>query len=191
MAIYKKQQLLSELLDRTDLISSSVQNFMRLSNEELNAQPAPGKWSIAAVFEHLNITNDIYIRRILKKMQQAPDIDGSLFRSGWLGDLAYEQIMPRPNGTVLKLKAPHLLRPSGDQLNGHEVLNRFLQQMDMIHDILRHAASKDLERIRIPLASTRMVSLRLGDSLRFVIAHCERHLLQAKKVHSLLFSVPG
>lgn len=189
MGIYSKQQLLSELIDRTELISSSVQYFLRLNDEQLNARPAPGKWSIAAIFEHLNITNAIYIRSILKKLQRAGDVTGDTFKSGWLGDWAYEKMMPRPDGTVFKMKTPAFLHPPNHLLDGHDVLNRFLQQQDMIHDILTHARSKDLQRIKVPFSFTKLLSLRLGDNLRFLIAHSERHLLQAQRATEAILNV--
>jgi DinB superfamily len=182
MTVFNKQNLLSELMDRTDLINSNTRVFFRLSNEQLNNRPAPGKWSIAEIFEHLNITHRIYINFILTKITKATDVNASLYKSGWIGDWVYEKIMPKSDGTVFKMKAPKTLRPASDTLDGKEVLNRFLQQQDAIYDIIRHASTKDLQGIKIPFAFTNTVKLRLGDNLRFLIAHNERHLLQAQRI---------
>ncbi len=189
MAVFNKQSLLTELMDRIELIKASTQPFLRLNNDQLNYQPAPGKWCISEIFGHLNICNDLYIRQIMTKITKAPEIKagpGDKYNSGWLGDWVYEKIMPRTDGSVFKLKAPKFLHAVAVNLNGKEVLNHFLQQLDMVDDILRHSGTKDMEGIRIPFSFTRLITLRLGDNLRYLVAHIERHLLQAQKVVSVL-----
>ncbi|HEY4063778.1 MAG TPA: DinB family protein [Puia sp.] len=182
MAVFSKQGLITELLDRTELIKASIQPFLRLTNDQLHHRPAPGKWSIVEIFGHLNIMHDIYIRSILARTTLAPDVESSSYRSGWLGDWVYEKIMPRADGSVFKLKAlkSHCADISAEE--GKEVLESFLRKCDAIDDILRHVSTKDLQRIKIPFSFSRMIRLRLGDNLRYLVAHGERHLLQAQRV---------
>lgn len=186
MAVFSKQSLITELLDRTELIKAGTQPFLRLTEEQLNYRPAPGKWSIAEIFGHLNLSHNIYIRCILSRITMAPDVKVENYRSGWLGDWIYDRIMPRPDGTVFKLKAPKALHATCGQQDGKEVLHGFLQQCDALDDILRHVYTKDLQRIRIPFSFIMLLNLRLGDNLRYLVAHSERHLLQAHRVMSAL-----
>ncbi|HMH21964.1 MAG TPA: DinB family protein [Puia sp.] len=186
MAVFNKQSLITELLDRTELIKASTKPFLRLSEEQLNFKPGPGCWSIAEIFEHLNISNNIYIRSILSRITKAPDVKEEEYRSGWLGDWVYEKIMPRADGSVFKIRARKMMQASECVLNGQETLQKFLQQCDMIDDILRHVTTKNLQAIRIPFSYTRLLHLRLGDNLRYLIAHSERHLLQAHRVMTLI-----
>jgi hypothetical protein len=90
--------------------------------------------------------------------------------------------MPRADGSVFKLKAlkSHCADVSAEE--GKEVLESFLRKCDAIDDILRHVSTKDLQRIKIPFSFSRMIRLRLGDNLRYLVAHGERHLLQAQRV---------
>jgi hypothetical protein len=182
MAVFNKRNLLTELLDRTELVKANTQPFTRLDNGQLNEKPAPGKWSIAEIFEHLYITHGIYIRSILPRITSAPDKPGTIYKSNWFGDWVYERIMPRPDGTIRKMKAPKFLHATGNVLDGKAVLDHFLQQLDAIEDILQHSATKDLQKIKIPLSINRLLKLQLGDCLRFLSAHNERHVLQAQRV---------
>ena len=186
MAVFSKQSLITELLDRTELIKASTQPFLRLNDDQLNFKPAPGRWSIAEIFEHLNIKNNIYIRSILSRITRAPDVTGEKYTSGWLGDWVYNKIMPRADGTVFAIRAPRAHCAADGLLDGKDILHRFLQQCDAIDDILRHVSTKDLARIRIPFSFTRLLRFRLGDNLRYLVAHNERHLLQAHRVMDLL-----
>jgi hypothetical protein len=185
MAVFNKQGLITELFDRTELIKASTKPFLRLTEEQLNFKPGPGSWSIAEIFEHLNICNNIYIRSILSRITTAPDEKTEEYRSSWLGDWIYEKVMPRPDGSVFKIRARKTMHAGGCLLNGQETLHKFLQQCDMIDDILRHVTTKNLQRIRIPFSFSRLLHLRLGDNLRYLIAHSERHLLQAHRVMAL------
>jgi hypothetical protein len=182
MSTFNKKNLLSELHDRLELVRNNVQPFCRLSEEQLNSRAIPGKWSIAEIFEHLNITHGLYLRAINNVMADAPINNKDKFNSGWMGNLFYNIIMPRPDGTVFKLKAPKKLHSKTVQLNGREVLGKFLQQIDEFDHILELSAYVDLQKVKIPLSFTNLVKLRLGDILRFIAAHSERHLLQAQRV---------
>ncbi len=182
MTVFNKQGLITELLDRTELIKASTQPFLRLNEDQLNHAPGPGKWSIAEIFGHLNIYNGAYIRIILSRITVAGDLRQETYRSGWLGEWVYTRTMPRADGSVFKMKASKSTLPPGGAQDGKETLQRFLQQCDMLDDILRHSSTKDLQRIRIPFCFSRLFPLRLGDNLRYLIAHCERHLLQAHRV---------
>jgi DinB family protein len=186
MAVFSKQSLIAELLDRVELIKAGTLPFLRLTDEQLNYRPHPDKWSIAEIFEHLNIIHAAYIRSIISRITSAPDVRTDTFKSGWLGDWLYSAIMPRPDGSVFKMKTLKSLYPGNGNLEGHEVLHRFLQQCDGLDDILRHVSTKNLQKIRIPFASNRFLRLRLGDNLRYLVAHSERHLLQAQRLMNTL-----
>jgi hypothetical protein len=169
-------------LDRTELIKASSQLFLRLSDDQLHYRPGPGKWSIAEIFGHLNLCQDQYIRSILFRITLAPDWPSDRYYSGWAGDWIYERIMPRPDGTVFKLKLIKAHCLNGESLDGRAVLENFQRHCDALDDILRHAATKNLQRIKVPFYFSKIAGLRLGDTLRILVAHGERHLLQAQRV---------
>ncbi|HWB94001.1 MAG TPA: DinB family protein [Puia sp.] len=185
MACFSRAGLITELLDRTELLKANTQFFFRLTDEQLCQPPAPGKWSIAEIYGHLNLAMDQSIRRILTRIALAPDRPVDEYRSSWLGDWAYMLIMPRPDGPVLRLRTLPSLKPDAAVLDARETLEGFLRHCDALDDILRHVAGKDLKRIRIPFFLPGLVRLPLGDVLRFLVAHGERHLLQAQRVMRL------
>ena len=182
MAVYSRQGLITELLDRTELIKAGTQTFLRLTDDQLNFTPGPGRWCITEVFAHLNLSNDIYIRIILPRVTLAPDTSSDEFRSSWLGEWTYEKIVPRPDGSVLKMKSAKAVQPVMPQTDLKEVLYSFQSKCDALDDILRHSSTKDLRRIRIPFHFVPFLHFGLGETLRFLVAHNERHLLQAQRL---------
>src|ERR1700759_1483820 len=125
MALYRRQGLITELLDRIELVRAGSQPFLRLSDEQLGFTPAPGTWSVAEIFDHLNRSNEIYIRHILSRIAVAPDTTTEEFRSSWLGEMAYERIVPRPDGSVLKMKTAKSVTPIKPTEELRETLHSF------------------------------------------------------------------
>jgi hypothetical protein len=182
MAVFSRQGLITELLDRTELIKAGSAAFLRLTDEQIGFSTDPHNWSIVEVFVHLNLSNEIYIRYILPRVTLAPDRPSDDFRSSWLGDWAYEKIVPRPDGSVFKMKTAKSVLPIKPTTDPKEVLHEFHRTCDAMDDILRHSATKDLRRIRIPFHFIPFLHFSLGETLRFLIAHNERHLLQAQRL---------
>jgi hypothetical protein len=183
MAVFSRQGLITELLDRTEVLKASTQPFLRLPDEQLYFQPGPGKWSIPEIYGHLNLCLDQYIRSILSRIALAPDHPSDVYRSSWLGDWLYERIMPRADGSVFKLKSLQAHSPAVKAPpDGREEIEAFQRHCDALDDILRHVWTKDLRRIKIPFLLNGLIRLRLGDMLRFLVAHGERHLLQAQRI---------
>lgn len=68
----------------------------------------------------------------------------------------------------------------GNNLNVDKVFSEFAEHQDKLINLLTLAGSRNITKIHVPLSLTRMVKLRLGDALRFLIAHEQRHLIQAR-----------
>lgn len=189
MTEFNKKNLLSGLHDRTEVVRKNLQPFLRLSNEQLNFKIAPDSWSIAEVFEHLNITHGIYLHSINEALKDAAINGREIFKSNWLGNFAYEKIIPREDGSIYKMKAPKFLRPATSKLDGKAVLNKYMNQLDEFDHVLELSQYVDLRKVKIPFSFTKLLKLRLGDNLRFIVAHNERHLLQAQRVLKSLSTV--
>ncbi|HVS96438.1 MAG TPA: DinB family protein [Puia sp.] len=187
MALFSRTTLITDLLDRTELLRANTQAFGRLTDDQLRSSPGPGKWSIQEIYGHLNLCLDQYIRLILPRIALAPDSPSDIYRSGWFGDRLYKRTMPGPDGQVLKSRSRTAWQAAPGVTDPWEVLGAFQRHCDALDDILRHAATKDLRRIRVPFFPPNLAPLRLGDLLRYLVAHGERHLLQAQRVMILFY----
>ncbi len=186
MNAFHKKTLLNELHDRLEVVRNNMQPFLKLLPAQLHWKPAPDKWSIVEIFEHLNITHGIYLKSINTALGDAPIHARETFKSNLLGKWSYDFIMPREDGSVFKLRAPKFLQANGADLDGTKVLAAFMKQLDDFDHILELSRYVDLQKIKIPFSFTKLLKLQLGDNLRFIVAHNERHLLQAQKVLAML-----
>jgi hypothetical protein len=140
-------------------------------------QPAPGKWSVVQVLEHLNSYGRYYIPAIEKSLQKNKPAT-EFFKPGFIGNYFTKMLSPSEKGTVrYKMKAPKDHRPS-PHLDHQPVIQTFLSQQQSLLELLEKAKTKNIGRIRTPISISRFIKLKLGDTFRFLIAHEQRHFIQ-------------
>ena len=185
------QQVIDQLIADTEAINHIVKNeFQPLSVEQLNHRPAPGKWGINHCLEHLNISLRLYLRnikRVLEKSKTNSWLAKDTYSSGWLGNMAVNGLLPKSNG-VIKLKMPTLKGwdPGKDAPENPNALPVFLELSNSLINLLNQARKYDLGKAKVP-TSLPLLQFKLGDSLRFIMAHNKRHIQQAQNVKAALY----
>jgi hypothetical protein len=89
-------------------------------------------------------------------------------------------LMKARDGKMTRMKAPKDKVPASPDLSVTTV-DRFLKQQDELLRSIERARKADLRRIHVPTSLSRLIRLRLGDTLRFYVYHIERHVLQAER----------
>lgn len=170
--------LLEDLQADTRQVILATNYLLQEDPEKLVQQPAPGKWSVAQVIEHLNSYGRYYLPAIeaaMKEHRYSPD---PVFTPGWLGDYFTKTMLPGKNGQVVnKMQAPKNHRPSPD-IDSKPVIEEFLRQEHLLLDLLEKAKHLSISKIRIPISLSKLVKLKLGDTFRFLVAHHQRHFIQ-------------
>ena len=174
--------------DTEELIRIADREFVPLPPEGLLRKPAPDKWSVAQCLEHLNRYGLHYLPAMQSRIDDAL-ARGSrpepTFRAGWLGDFFVRTVQPMNTGSPRanrKYPAPKAYDPDRTGTTTAEALPSFLRQQQTTLELLERAQRVNLESIRVPISITNLIQLRLGDCLRFVIVHNQRHVQQARKV---------
>ena len=78
-----------------------------------------------------------------------------------------------------KMKASRHYIPE-KSLNVETVINEFIQHQQKLLHLLEIARRRNLNSIHIPISISKMIRLKLGDMLRFLVAHEQRHMIQAR-----------
>ena len=171
--------MLSSLEDQVERhLSLAVEKYQNLAVGELSRHPANGGWSIAECLWHLNSYGNHYLPEIQKGLDKSTTAATS-FDSTWLG--AYFTRMMKPGPKMTKMKAFKDHRPPVE-LEPHVVVAAFIQQQELLLKLLRRARMADMNRIRIGISIMPWLKLRLGDVFQFLVAHQERHVVQAERV---------
>lgn len=156
--------------------------FAALPLALLNRRPAPASWSILECLEHLNRYSRYYnpaITQALQRPHPAPTAQTEITYS-WLGGKSVELMRPT---NVKKSTTLTRLNPLGSPLDGR-VLAEFDQHQTQLLALLAQAQTADLNRAAVPIEFFRLLKLRLGETLEFVVVHQQRHLQQAQRVQA-------
>lgn len=189
MKSIENKVLISHLEDRLELhLKESISLFQNLHESVLLKPASNGGWSIAQCLEHLNTYGRYYLPVIKKALENQPQQEGSLlFKSSYLGAYFTQLIEPREN--MRKLKAAKKHTPPIN-LNPYVVVAEFIEQQEELLKLLKQSVRVDMNTIRIPISITKWIKLKLGDIFQFLIAHNQRHIMQAKRNLYISYNVP-
>lgn len=166
LAVKNQQQTVRTAFATQDLIT-------------LNFKPSPEKWSVLECLEHLNRYCRYYIpaldRAIASNMN---NINKSVITYSWLGKKSIDMV--RPENTKQHKTVKHM-NPNNSQLT-KSTIDEFLKHQDNLLDLLSDAQKVDISKKVVPVEFFKLLKLRIGETLEFVIVHQERHLRQALRV---------
>jgi DinB superfamily len=168
---YNSNALLDSLQSDVRQIILQANQLENLQAKLLTQQPAAENWSVAQVLEHLNIYSRHYITAIESNLdlnQSGPSVD---FHSGWLGNYFTNIMQPKEDNSISKkMKALKNAIPS-TQPDAKAMLDEFISHQHHLLNLLQIAKTANLDYIRIPTSLNKFISLKLGDTFRFFIAH--------------------
>ncbi len=144
-------------------------------------QPAPGKWSVAQVLEHLNSYGNYYIPAIEKVLAGNLPPATITFTPGWLGNYFTNMMKPGQQGVKNKMRSPkdHVPVKNPDAMRTIAI---FLQQQQQMLALLEKAKTTNIGKLRVPISLAKFIKLKLGDTFGFLIAHERRHFVQIENV---------
>jgi hypothetical protein len=171
------EELAAELIEKTRMNINRVQNFKSLSKNELNAKETNEKWSVLECIEHLNLYGFFYnpeLRRVIKEDQSKPR---NYFKSGVIGNYFVKTMLPKRK--LNKMKTFKDKNPSGSNLD-ILVIDTFINQQKEFLEFIEKSKAIDLTKTKTAISISKLIKMRLGDTFRFIVAHNERHIIQAE-----------
>jgi hypothetical protein len=180
---FKRNELLKDLKKDTQKAIAEAENFKKLTETDLNFKRNTESWSILECLEHLNLYGDFYLVEIEKQILNTNETpNATIFKSGVLGNYFANSMQPKPDGSISnKMKTFKDKNPTNSTLS-ITTIDRFIKQQQQMLTLLDAAKKVDLRKIKTR-TTLPILKFRLGDTLRFVIYHVNRHLVQAHKVN--------
>jgi hypothetical protein len=175
------EALINDLVQRTEKVKQEAEQLNSLPLEYLNRKPGAGSWSALECMEHLNRFSEFYLTEFKARIHRSPHARSEQFTSGWFGN--YFANLVRPGENITKMPAPPDKNPSGTKLD-KSTLRQFITHQEETLKVLEQARKVNLEKTRAGTSITRLIKLKLGDLLRVLVYHNQRHLQQAQKALS-------
>jgi uncharacterized damage-inducible protein DinB len=180
MAKFKSEELLNELKEDVKRLQEAAEHLKNTEKSKLVFAVSEGKWSVVQCLEHLNAYGRHYFPAIEKAIAVESGKKSAWFSSGFLGDYFTKSMKPTNVYDIKnKMKAMKSFT-FPNSLNVDTVMKEYIDQKAQLQQLLDTSKDRDLNSIRIPITLTKMIKLKLGDIFRFLIAHEQRHMIQAR-----------
>lgn len=171
---------MAELLVITDRLIGIARTFKALDATQLNFKRHPHEWNILECLEHLNLYGDFYLPAIELEMMAHQKTTSSSYKPGILGNYFVKMIRLREKQKKMSTTSDKNPVRQSRPLSA-TTIDRFLGQQERLKTLLERAQPLDLGKIKTPVSISRLIRLKLGDTLRFVVYHNERHIDQAER----------
>ncbi len=181
------------LLNEVATISESnldwiKKRYSNYSENQLNWKPNNDTWSLNEIFAHLNDYSKFYNQQFELKIAATRFLTpNETFTSSPLGKSAWNSIkLGNAKNIKRKFNSPKIHNPNINKsiVKGNDWKQFETYQKELLL-ILEKAVGVNLKKVRVPLSISKLVRLRLGDTLLFVSYHNERHLQQALNLSKL------
>lgn len=174
------QQLITNLINNVENIIMTVEKeFNPLFIKELNWKKNVDKWSILECLEHLNRYHAYYNTAIKQALAATKtNTTDSEYKNGWFGKMSINMMSPN---NPKKQKAIAKFNPVGSQLT-KDTLTQFLDYQQELLVLLDQAKVKNINQRKVPVEFFKLMKMKIGDALTFVVTHEQRHILQAQAV---------
>jgi len=186
MKKFKSEDLLNTLQNDVHQLIAAAESMKSMDKIKLAYPLNSGKWTAIQALEHLNIYSRYYLPAIDHAINESRSSRSAWFNSGTLGNYFTNSMKPTDVFQVKnKMKTGKAYNPPAS-LNSDQVIAEFTEHQQKLLQLLDAARNRDLNAIRIPITITKFIKLKLGDTFRFLIAHEQRHMVQARNaIHAL------
>ncbi|WP_299817755.1 DinB family protein [uncultured Pontibacter sp.] len=175
---------LEQLAQTNSALTQTVTTQLaKLDLETLNFKPHPDSWSILECLEHLNRYSRYYNSALATAI--AHNSNGTYLEDinySWLGKKTLEMVGPQ---SMKKHKTVKHMNPNNSKL-GRGTIDEFLKNQEKLQQLLQNAKGANLSKKAVPVEFFKLLKLRIGETLEFMVAHQERHVLQALRVKQQL-----
>lgn len=180
MKKFKSEDLINQLQSDVQQIIAAAEHLRTADPVKLSYCMKEGQWSVAQILEHLNAYNRYYLPAIEKGMTPVAREMNAWFVSGFWGNYFTKMMMPT-NVYEVKNKMKAMKSYSPDKsVNVETVFNEFLEHQHKLLHMLELAKRRNLNTVKIPVSISKLIRFKLGDTFRFLIAHEQRHMIQAR-----------
>lgn len=180
------EELITSLKNITQTNLSFIQKkCVHLGENQMTWRPSSTSWCIQEVLSHLNSYSAYYNSLILAKIQRTKyKATKEQFVSSPLGRSAWRSMkLGRANNIKRKFQATKNYNPTTNpELLDNNAIEHFLESQEEMLTLLDKALEVNLKRVKIPMSISKVIRLRLGDALMFVVYHNERHIQQIKNI---------
>lgn len=175
-------EVLNKATDDVNHVSQTIGVLLtRLSAGQLLWRPAPDKWSIALVAQHLINNNQPYFEIIRGKISKysGEANNDRIFKHTFWGKFLYKMVAPETINK--KLKTPKPFRPAPDP-DIATLAARFDASQKQLLDIINESRAVDAQKVFVRSPAAWIMRFHIAEALAALAVHEMRHLKQVENI---------
>jgi len=168
-------------LEVEEQITHVLHTFQNMTEQQLLHVPKKGSWSISQCFQHLNSYGDHYLPLLQNEIKNRKRTIASVdCKSSRLGNYFVSIMDPKQSSKKFKNIKKHI---PIDTIPPHQIISTHTNQQESLLVYIREFQSHHPTNKRtIPTSLTSLIKLNVIDTLRFLIIHNSRHIIQASNI---------
>lgn len=173
------EQLIQDQIELTRQVINRAEKLKSENLQTLTWRKDPNSWNVLECLEHLNRYGDFYLPEIEKKISASRTASDPIFKSGFFGNYFAKSMLPKAKLNKMNtFKDKNPLNANLDKT----VIDRFIDQQIKLLDLLKESRAVSLNKVKIEISITRLLTLKLGDTFRFFVNHILRHMAQIDRI---------
>jgi hypothetical protein len=173
------REVLEELLLLTNKHIEQLKVIRELDQEHLRYSPSVDQWNILQCMEHLNHYFDFYLPQFITASKLNNPTSEKIFKPGFIGKHFANMLVYKENQK--KISSPKPTNPIGKEISMN-VITTFENNLVLLKNILSSISPSTLNNKHITTMFSNWYKLKVGDGLRIVIYHNDRHFHQMNKL---------
>lgn len=151
----------------------------RLSFEQFNFKSVPGRWSVGACIEHLNLSMNAYLNIIEPVIKKSSKKTKGKYAPGTIMGRLMLRALRKPGKTY---PAPRSFMPRDNELDPDVVRETFENEITRLTQTLENCDGLALGKITMQWPVFRLIRISLAQAFELQILHNKRHFKQAERV---------
>ena len=176
MAKINKKEYINDLLTQIDVQISFGESLKEVDQSSLLYKENENKWNALECMQHMNQSMQVYTDQLAHIVLQNGVED--TIKIGWKGNFFAEGSRPKGEEISYKMKTMKALEPNNA---GDESIDIYISLLGLIKSFITQNRDRSWTKGRVKTALGPLVKLNIAEAINFVLAHNERHILQAKK----------
>jgi hypothetical protein len=152
-----------------------------LSQDQLDWRPNSARWSVGEHLHHLIITNQPYLTRIKRTIEDARTrrLESSgPYKSTWIGSRFAQSLEPPPKRRMRTFRS---LQPS-PRIAKADLVSKFQATMNDVIEAMKMANGLDLGLASMRSPFFFLLRMNLVEAFQVILAHNRRHFWLAREV---------
>lgn len=173
------REVLDELLLLTNKHIEQLKVIRGLDQEHLRDSPSVSQWNILQCMEHLNHYFDFYLPQFITASKLVDKASNLPFKPGFIGNYFANMLLYKENQK--RISSPKPTNPISKEVS-MEVITIFENNLMQLKESLIAMPLSILNSKMITTMFSNWYKLKIGDGLRIVVIHNDRHFHQMKKL---------